>query len=156
MANVAAGNGRHAGGSWHWLRSLGVLTTDVARAVRAGIKLHFSVLGPLLIAAPAIVGIADIAGRPGNDWAGAALILAACLVLLTWLKLVAVPFVGNGMLPTGRTLNDVTARRRQQRLQREAWRERQRQVRSVQVSATFHRAKPRHARRGGGPKAPIR
>jgi hypothetical protein len=99
------------------------------------------------------LGIADIAGRSGNDCAGAALVLSACLVLLAWLKVAAVPFVSKGMLPTGRTLNDVVARRRQQRqLQRDVWLERQRQVRSVQASAAFRRAKPRHARRGGRPK----
>jgi hypothetical protein len=69
--------------------------------------------GLLLPVAGMVAAVAEIAAPHAGNLAAWALLAGASVVgLAAWIRLIAVPLVTRGKLPTGRNLADVLARRR--------------------------------------------
>ena len=107
------GPGQAPGGSRiaRWLSWL-VWVADLRR-LWAVEKAHLAVWGLLLPVAGLVAAVAEVAApHAGNLAAWALLAGASVVVLAAWICFIAVPLVTSGMLPSGRNLADVLARRR--------------------------------------------
>lgn len=107
------GPGKEPGGSRiARLLSWSVWIADL-RGLWAREKVHLAVWGLLLPVAGLVAAVAEIAAPHAGNLAAWALLAGASVAgLAAWIRFIAVPLVTKGMLPSGRNLADVLARRR--------------------------------------------
>jgi len=101
-------------------------------------------VGPALMAG----AILEFARPHGDDVTAAFVLLGACLLVGAWVKFVALPFLTRGMLPSGRTVNDIRAQRLETRRKQAERQEQQfrRHEKYVAAYGQTYRFKPKHAR----------
>lgn len=86
------------------------------RGLWARVRVHYAAIGVVLAVAGLVSAIAQIAAPHARHVAAWAVLAGASFLgLLAWICFIAVPFVGRGVLPDGRKLTDVLARRRMSR-----------------------------------------
>jgi hypothetical protein len=116
----------------------------IVRVVWTAAKWKFAMLAPVLATALLISAVVELATPGAGHPAGNALLASAsAVVLLIWVKAIAMPLLTKGKLPDGRDLGNIVARRRMRREGTRARRQAHRERRGSETGPNVHRRTPK-------------
>jgi hypothetical protein len=129
VTGMQATRGDEQSGSVRTLRRVMLARTTILSPVWSHAKVEFAIVAPIAATALLVSALVKLtAPRSSNTVTLALLASGSAVVLLVWIKAVAVPLVTKGKLPDGRYLADVLAR---QRMRRQRTRDRRQALRHL-------------------------